>query len=227
VSDITKVIGEISGYTLGALILYLLYFIQKKIKTKHPDTIMEQDIKTYKSIYEQLSILLGTGADRVYILEFHDGTDFSSSVLQWKLSCRYELVKNGISRMMERLQNLEASSIADYIGVFYTSGNETLLTGVAKAKTCELCTLCKNECSYIFDLDNMVEGLLVAELEMQGIFGMIQVGIRNRKGNLIGILGLDYCSYDTWNAIKDEQEDIPHTLKEISNRITRIWETHK
>jgi len=226
-SDIIKVTGEIIGYASGALLLYLLYFLQNKLKKKHPDTIRKADVETYRSVYEQLSLLMITGADRVYILEFHNGTDFSSSTLHWKLNCTYELVRNGISRMQERLQNIKASSIADYIHTFYSDRDEQLLPGVKRADACALCTSCKRECTYTFDIENMNEDLLAAELDMQGIKGMFQVGIRNSKKGLVGILGIDFCKSEHWKAVQGDEFDIPHTLKETAMRISRIWEGKK
>lgn len=224
--NIVKTVGEILGYAIGALTLYFLWYIKEKIK-KHPDTIAKDDVKVYRSIYEQLSILFVTGADRVYILEFHNGTDFSSSILQWKLSCTYELVRNGISRMQDQLQDIKASSMADYLETFYSEKDEMLLDGVKRATVCKLCTQCERKCTYSFDIEDMEENHLSAMLKMQGIYGMYQVGIRNGKGSLVGILGLDYCNKEHWDLIKDDEVEIPHKLKEVSLQISTIWEKTK
>lgn len=221
-----KVIGEILGYAAGAAILYILFFIRDRFK-KHPGTIKKNDVGIYKAVYEEMSLLMATGADRVYILEFHNGTEFSSNILQWKLSCTYELARNGVSRMQDRLQNIMASTLPLYLSTFYSERDEQLLDGVSRADICHHCQSCNRQCTYKFDIDDMNESSLTAELKLQGIYGMFQVGIRNSSGSLIGILGLDYTKVEHWITVNESEGDIPHTLKSSAMKLARIWENKK
>ena len=54
-------------------------------------------------------LLEGTGASRAYIFQFHNGVTFYSGQHAQRFSCTYEVVRAGVSREADNLQNLQVS----------------------------------------------------------------------------------------------------------------------
>jgi hypothetical protein len=111
-----------------------------------------------------------TEADRVYILEFHNGEHYFSGRSQQKFSCTYEVVNEGISREVQNLQNIRISSM------------HYLIKDVVEENT----FICK-------DSDEFCEDLSFRSLmEARGIKSMFARPIKTLNGKIIGVLVMDF-----------------------------------
>tara|TARA_R100000808_G_scaffold25056_1_gene61033 strand:+ start:2297 stop:2905 length:609 start_codon:yes stop_codon:yes gene_type:complete len=132
--------------------------------------VLEKEMKQNANVYTALQFTLEeSGADRAYVLEFHNGEHYFSGRGQQKFSCTYEVVREGISAEAGKSQNYRVSNFHNYIntlvqdGVFAHSELETIEDyGFSKL------------------------------LEQKGVQSIYNVSLKTLNGKIIGILGLDY-----------------------------------
>ena len=124
-----------------------------------------------------------TEADRVYILEFHNGEHYFSGRSQQKFSCTYEVVNEGISREVQDLQNIRISSM------------HYLIKDVVQGET----FMCKDVGEFCDDLS------FKSFMETRGIKSMFVRPIKTLNGKIIGVVALDYVKdYRTWGKNAEE-----------------------
>jgi hypothetical protein len=58
------------------------------------------------SIGTLTELMVQTKADRAFVVQFHNGTYYINKANQMKMSCTHEIVKEGISREQENLQDV-------------------------------------------------------------------------------------------------------------------------
>jgi len=145
-------------------------WVGKKImhKTKG-DSIVHETIQN-ANVYTALDFLLEeSGADRAYVMEFHNGDHYFSGRGQQKFSCTYETVRKGISSECHSSQNHRISNFHHYISVAVNDG--------------------------VFSLENIQDTKDVSFkglLKDKGVQSIFNVPLKTLNGKVIGMLGIDY-----------------------------------
>ena len=182
------------------------------------------------NLNNDLSALRGEfNADRAYIFEFHNGTEFASKIPQWKISKTYEKVRGGITYEGHGLQNLPATLIwDDYLKIFFNQRlGDGLPSGISRYVRNPSCKEgCKLPRSvYLINVASMdmSGGPVKALFEKQGIYNTIQTPIVTAKGHVVGFVGLDYCD--------DEDIDTRNIdsckLCRFASQVALSWELDK
>ena len=145
-------------------------WIGRKIMDRNKrDSIVHETIQN-ANVYTALEFLLEeSGADRAYVMEFHNGDHYFSGRGQQKFSCTYETVKKGISSECHSSQNHRISNFHQYISTAVNEG--------------------------VFALENIQDTEDVSFkglLKDKGVQSIFNVPLKTLNGKVIGILGVDY-----------------------------------
>lgn len=136
---------------------------------KKRDAIVDETIQN-GNVYTALQYLLSeSGADRAYVMEFHNGAHYFSGRGQQKFSCTYEVVREGISAEFSNSQNHRISNFHHY--------------------TSEVVNSQRFEYPNIGDIEDTA---FQALLRQKGVQSIMNVPIKTLNGKIIGILGIDY-----------------------------------
>ena len=190
-------IGLELGYIIAALISAGVTFgsmwCKGKIKERK-DKVFNYDPNLHSNVMTALEYMRQeTEADRVYILEFHNGEHYFSGRSQQKFSCTYEVVSEGISREVQDLQNIRISSM------------HYLIKDVVQGET----FMCKNVEEFCDDLS------FKSFMETRGVMSMFARPIKTLNGKIIGIVVMDFVKdYRTWG--KNAEEFLQKQSKIIS-----------
>ena len=153
-----------SAATLGAV------WLRHKLTCEDHCKVLEKEMKQNGNVYTALQYTLDeTGADRAYVLEFHNGEHYFSGRGQQKFSCTYEVVRQGISAEAAASQNYRVSNFHHYIN-----------------------TLVQNDVFAHSDLDTMDDYAFAKLLEHKGVQSIYNVTLKTLNGKVIGIIGVDY-----------------------------------
>ena len=165
-------------------------------------------------------------ADRAYICEFHNGSEFASKFPMWKLSMTYEKVKPRISHSSLSFQNTQTSLIWDsHIKIFYSAQNDELAPGISVIRKNPIC---QNTCSvprrtYLFNVKEMNYDLgpTRAYLQQNGVYYMIQSPIIVNGNEIVGYIGVDYC-YNDIDIVKDKGIN-PCEICKFAAQLAIMW----
>lgn len=137
------------------------------------------DPNLHSSIISALQYVMSeTQADRVYVVEFHNGEHYFSGRSQQKLSCTYEVVSEGISAEAHTLQNIRTSNFH----------------GLIKSIAAETTFRCPNLDEYTQDIG------FKSFLERKGVQSMFARPIRTLNGKTVGLICLEYVKEKrTWS----------------------------
>jgi hypothetical protein len=127
---------------------------------------MQQNANVYMALEHTLE---KTGADRAYVLEFHNGENYFSGRGQQKFSCTHEVVRQGISAESANSQNYRVSNFHHYINTLVQDG----------------------EFNYA-NLDSLEDYAFIKLLEHKGVQSIYNVTLTTLSGKIIGIVGVDY-----------------------------------
>ena len=196
----------------------------------HSGLLTKAEHEIYTKVNNKLvEILIGMHCDRAYIFSFHNGTDLAGKISRKKVSCIFEQVSQGTSREIDKLRDMDVTSIWDWVQCFQAKPSE-LPQGVKVMKNnprCEKCLL--NKRVLHFNIDDLPAGYMKAMLVEQGITSMLQTLILDQTGGIMGILGVDYC--DTIDTFGFPQCDLCHEadvialhLNELSRAKTTLWQ---
>ena len=164
--DIISVLtGVVSAATAVLGIWLKIKYDEKKDKQLNYDPQLHGNVITALDF-----ILEETGADRAYVLEFHNGEHYFSGRSQQKLSCTYEVVSEGISVESHSIQNIRVSNF------------HGLVKSIAQGKTFK----CKNINEYNDDM------AFRAFMQSKGVKSMFARPIKTLNGKIIGVLILEY-----------------------------------
>ena len=157
------------------------------LKIKYDEKKSKQfvyDPNCHSNVISALNYVLDeTGADRVYILEFHNGEHYFSGRSQQKLSCTYEVVSEGISSECQTLQNIR------------TSNFHGLTHSVSQEKTFK----CPNLEEYSDDIG------FKSFLEQKGVKSFFARPVKTLNGKILGILCFEYVKENRkWSEEAEE-----------------------
>jgi len=139
------------------------------VSKKERNCIVKETIQN-TNVYAALEFLLGeTGADRAYIMEFHNGDHYFSGRGQQKFSCTYEVVEQGISVECEHSQNHRVSNFHLYTKDLIEQGR------------------------YVHtDVEGIEDRGFQNMIKHKGVSALYNVPIKTLNGKIIGILGIDF-----------------------------------
>jgi hypothetical protein len=158
-----------------------------------------------ENIYTALDYLMNQmGADRAYIMQFHNGSYYVSGRSQQKFSCTHEMVLPGISREHENSRNHIVSNFHDYINKLTSDG------------------------SFAYsDVKSAPDHAFAMMAQDKGVKSIYNVPIKTLNDTVIGILGVDYvkgyvdeCSMDS--CASGEGKCFDKTTNEFMRRQARI-----
>jgi hypothetical protein len=164
------VIALITGVLSPILLQITKYYIssirRQENKCEVSKSIKYEDLITFKLDKIRESI----GCDRVWVVEFHNGTHTFTGKSFQKFSVTYESVKSGISREGPQTQNLPTSLFSRF---FNTVSEEGIFSVEDVSRV------------------NASNSSMQSFFESRGIKSFFAVGIRNIENNLIGVLCTD------------------------------------
>ncbi len=160
-----------AGVTIGSV------WFKGKLKERK-DKVFNYDPNLHSNVVTALEFMRReTEADRVYVLQFHNGEHYFSGRSQQKFSCTHEVVNEGISAEVQNLQNIRISSM------------HYLIKDVVDGKT----FTCKDVEEFCDDLS------FRSFMEMRGIKSMFARPIKTLNGKIIGVLVMDFVKeYRKW-----------------------------
>lgn len=124
-NEVVDIITHETGYVIagllgGALLAFwtklkkLLLIMLLSFKSRFKKTIpamIQRDMEIYNHLFD---IKARTRADRVLVFQFHNGSYYTNSASQMKMSCTHEVVGEGISRESRNMQDLIISQFAGF-----------------------------------------------------------------------------------------------------------------
>jgi hypothetical protein len=132
---------------------------------------LNYDPRAHSNVVSALNFIMQkTEADRVYILEFHNGEHYFSGRSQQKLSCTYEVISEGISSECQNMQNIRVSNLHD------------LTKSIAEEKT----FVCKDVANYREDIS------FKSFLEKKGVKSLFSRPVKTLNGKILGVICLEY-----------------------------------
>lgn len=136
----------------------------KLLNTDRVVSNLDNDVLINNSLYDLMDYM---SADRAYIFLFHNGVKYYNGTHKNKMSCDYEVVRNGISSQAVGLQDIPVTLVSNFIS--YVINNKMVHS----------------------DIENIKDERTKQALKIQGIKGLICLPYY-RNGNLIAIIGVDY-----------------------------------
>ena len=210
ITQFTEFIKQVKGvrpYTLTfSMVVLSLYLFKddvshvintKLLKEDRVVTQLKGNILVNASLQD---LMMQANADRAYIFRFHNGDKYYNGTHKNKFSCDYEVVRKGVARQAERLQDIPVTLYPKFIQSVI---NETMIY------------------PDINEIDDIVTRSALTE---QGIKG-IAVAPYFRDGHLFAMIGIDYTHEPTEEELKDfDSNQQMGRFREITNQIGKILE---
>lgn len=169
-------VKDLKPYTVTILaICLMLYVFRKDVSHLIETEILKQDrvvnqldgnLLVNKSLQE---VLEETDSDRAYIFRFHNGDSYYNGTHKNKFSCDYEVVRAGVMKQAENLQNVPVTLYPEFISKVVDNA------------------------MYYSDINQIDDIVLKTTLKAQGIHA-IGVAPYFRNNNLFAMIGVDYIS---------------------------------
>ena len=159
VAAIISTVGTVLSVWLG----------HRYMKKKKVDPVVE-DVAQSANVYTALKYTMEEmGADRAYVLQFHNGGHYYSGRGQQKFSCTHEITAQGVTRECNNSQEHRVSQYHGYISELIQK-EHFAYTHISEMEDHAFCHL----------------------LQATGVKSIYNVPIKTLNGKIIGILGLDY-----------------------------------
>jgi len=164
--DIISVLtGVVSCATAVVGVWLKLKFDEKKSKQ------LNYDPNLHGSVISALEFTKSeTEADRVYVMEFHNGENYFSGKSQQKLSCTYEVVSEGISCEYASLQNIRISNM------------HSMVQYIAMEKP----FICEDVEKYTDDIS------FKSFLQEKGVQSLFAQPVKSLNGKILGVIIIEY-----------------------------------
>ena len=163
------IVACISGAATIVSVVVGKCLVSRHLHSKKKDPIIA-DLEVNENIHLCLDYVLEeTGADRAYVMQFHNGGYYISGKSQEKFSYTHESCTLGISKEHYRSQNHLISNFHNYIHLLVNNG-EYHYTNVGEIK------------------DESLKNLVLSK----GVISLFNIPLKTLDGKVIGILGIDY-----------------------------------
>jgi len=217
----------------SGIVAVLLFFIREYISTSFV-AIVEYifKVKIYKhqgmssdSIYQAARIQdilaelrIRANCDRAYILQFHNGSIFTTKNQMWKISITHESINQVRSRIGE-LQNILSSALSDVLYPYWDDDN-TIFQGITKLTKSDCPSCINNTCIggvFFHDIEKLPTGFAKGSFTAGDVKYALRTAILDSDYNKVGILCLDFCWSDSnIEKIKSLHFDLCRTASLIS-----------
>jgi len=200
ITNLIKAIADLKWYTLILVFIgSVLYLFNHEIVRLIEIEVLKKDIVISSldndiAITDSLDDLLETTkADRAYIFRFHNGVQYYNGTHKSKMSCDYEVVRLGVQREAERLQDIPTGLYSRWI--------KDVIRGQM----------------FITDVSKMTDLRAKHTLQQQGIKAVAVVPYY-RNGQVFALIGVDYIteqseeSINKFNINKNEKKAQFRTL---------------
>ena len=182
----------IASMITAAATLLSVFVGKKCVNKRKPVCPVTKDTNQSANVYTALKYTLEEmGADRAYVLEFHNGGNYYSGRGQQKFSCTHEVALGGISRECNNSQDHRVSNYYEYI-------NEMI----------------QNKQFKYINVRDVKDQSFLKLINRSGIESIYNMPIKTLNGKIIGILGVDYVKSPREKFTKD-QDDIMHRQSKI------------
>lgn len=166
---------------------------------KHPHPSIGECIKKDEIVYNELfRLLFFAQASRAYVLQFHNGSVFTTNNPIWKFSKSYEICNDGIKAEVDSTQNIMIAHMTQMFAPLYnkeiSSSNGVKLI---KSDTKNVNLTCPDMDAYpVYSItsDQVSNYYISSFLMNRCIKECIFSPIFDTECNIIGLICLDYCS---------------------------------
>jgi len=236
-NNIIMVIGLLLLSTLTIFITILKDNLKEKFKNifrwiffgKQETNIITSTEAYTKILNELIELRIKLNADRAYIFQFHNGEYFGNKNLRWKMSQTFETCNEGTTYEGKNLQNLDVTLFWDLIQIFYNPVNEINIPGVSiyrdnSFNSSQDCKFPKQ--IYIIDVKHLDgnRGFSKSLLIQQGVFYMLICPILNFNNEIIGFIGVDFCTENAFDEIINKKYFQGYLICQASSNIGLVWE---
>jgi len=221
----------------SGIVAVLLFFIREYISTSFV-AIVEYifKVKIYKhqgmsgdSIHQAARIQdilaelrIRANCDRAYILQFHNGSIFTTKNPIWKISMTHESINQVRSRIVE-MQNILSSAISDVLYPHWDNNN-SIFPGIVKLSKSDCVECNNNNCVggvFFYDVEKMPAGFSKGSFTSGDVKYALRIVIMDSDSNKVGILCLDFCWGDSdINKIKSLHFELCKVASLISFELT-------
>lgn len=198
-------LGAILRKKLGTYIISAAEAIVKKYGTKPPPPVLKdpgssigytvkQDIKLHDAVAD---LRKDIGCDRAYIVQFANGSSFSSKTPIWKLNRTHETANPNIRLFASEVDGLLSSRATDLLFPFWET-NLSVRSGIIRLSPQHCGCPGKENCSfpngiYLYDVDKMNEGYSKGLLMSHSVKYLVTTPLFNTTLGCIGFIGVEYC----------------------------------
>jgi hypothetical protein len=204
-----------------------------RLITRHDDLMDWSLQKIIQNVHNELtSLRIDFDSDRAYVLQFHNGEEYSSRMPRWRLTNTFDVYRRGVHSSSKNWSDVPATLVwSDYLELFFTEKIERELPIGITLHSKKLSCMNEDgvsECPFprrilFFNVEELELGYLRAKLEQEGVSLMIQTPIVSSDNRIVGILGVDYTLSEYESIINDSEFDICQ-LCAIASQIALIWE---
>ena len=166
---ISVLTGVVSAITAVLGMYFKLKYDEKKSKEFNYDPKLHENvISALRYIQDE------TEADRVYVMEFHNGEHYFSGRSQQKLSCTYETVSEGISVESPNMQNIRISNF------------HSLIKHISDRRKDHQTLICEDVEEYNSDITYK------SFLQQKGVKSIFARPVKTLNGKILGVIVLEY-----------------------------------
>ena len=188
--ELTTIIASV----ITALATIASVLIGKRCMVRKPLCPVSEDTAHSTNVYTALAYTMEEmGADRAYVLEFHNGGKYYSGRGQQKFSCTHEIAKEGISRECDHSQEHRVSNYHDYIT-----------------------ELINNKQFKYSNINDVPDSSFLSLLRRSGVQSIYNVPIKTLNGKIIGILGVDFVKETVSGFTKKQAQLINRQSKIVA-----------
>ena len=205
--DLAKLFQYIKGikpYTLTFLLIALTIYLFRDNISHLIDTRLLNNDRVVNQLEGNLLVINSlkelmeeTDSDRAYIFRFHNGDAYYNGTHKNKFSCDYEVVKAGVARQAQNLQNIPVTLYPEFID-----------------------KVIKNKL-YYKDIDSIDNLVLKTALKEQGIIS-IAVAPYFRNGNLFAMIGVDYIRKTDSSKFDEDPSEAINKFTKIAQSIGEL-----
>ena len=189
--------------SITALIVAISTLIKNMIEAKK--NLIPYKVKSQSSINMNIIKLMEEAkeyfrADRIQVYDYHNGGHFANGRSALKVSCTYEVVRNGIKSCQQELQGIPLTFIAQF--------NDRLLN---------------EKTMYIKDVEEIKDSMpFTYQIKNnQGIKSFYDIILNNKNGDPIGFLAIQYNNQDIRILEEDKKEILKFKLS-IENELEKM-----
>jgi hypothetical protein len=162
-------------------------------EARGPD--LDYNLKIYEVIIE---LRMKLGADRVHVVQFHNGDYFLAGNSFWKLTCTHETCHEGVSFEARGMQAIVVSQMANELAWLWDrqwrTPNAMPPPGISRVGCPRACTPHPDELKVVhIETAKLIQSHFRTSLEARGTKIGLSAPLLSNSG-IVGFLGVDYTA---------------------------------